>query len=401
MKKITVKEFAEQILTKAPGVYTRFFVTDEDFRTSEYVITLVQCAGSCCLLANCAGGGHPLVIDVTIYDTSLLNICDTLDKYINGSSGNYGYVDVIEKDQGGQDAVSEAPAGSGTHMLISVTERTITTAFFSSHEEAYARMEKELDETMGGRRDEYKLEYDYEIGSDSAWSNANNTNSDWLIVEMNGGIAMNTDGNPPSVRYSVHLEMKQLEAAAHKYLSSFFDREIKAYYDRREYYHWGFNIADTPLSKEEIEQLFLAAGADAFDRDSNDFGEYPIMEINQGLAEKMLATELPFIMDESHADDTGVWFFGPRGNEQVNILLYYPETDMESDIIRVLLKDGVSANDLTHSFWDAMEEVDTETGASNEDNDRLSKLDAVIERVSKKIGCKLSVHSITFSAGII
>jgi len=311
MKRISIKEFAEQAMKLTPGATIRFSVTDEDWKTLEYVISLVRVADACCLLASCAGGGRPLVIDVTIYDSSLLNICETLDKYINGGTGNYGYVDVIESVQ----------------------------------------------DTAG------------------------------------------KSGNLPTARMSVHLEKHRLQDTACRYLSDLAGREITAYYDRRDYYHWGFNIADTPLSKEEIEKLFLTAGADDFDRDSNDFGDYPIMEINQGLAEKMLAGELPFTMFSSHADDEGVWFFGPPEAQQVNILVTYPETDMEPDIIRFSLKEGVSENDLTNCFWDTLEEVENEAGA--DERDRLSMLDAVIERVTGKTGCKAAGLPITLFAGII
>jgi len=308
MKRISIKEFAEQAMKLAPGASIRFSVTDEDWKTLEYVISLVRVADACCLLASCAGGGRPLVIDVTIYDSSLLNICEMLDKYINGGTGNYGYVDVIES---GQDTAGKS-------------------------------------------------------------------------------------GNLPAARMSVHLEKHRLQDTACKYLSDLTGREITAYYDRRDYYYWGFNIADTPLNKEEIEKLFLTVGADDFDRESNDFGEYPIMEINQGLAEKMLAGELPFIMSSSHADDEGVWFFGPLENQMVNILIRYPETDMEPDIFRFALNDGTSKEALISYLHEAIRAI-----PKDEYDDRLSRLDAIIAYVTRKTGCKGNCLSTDYEVEIL
>ena len=61
----------------------------------------------------------------------------------------------------------------------------ITTAFFSLYEDAYARMEQELYETMNGDREAYKVDSDYGIYGNCAWSDAdNNALSDWMIVEI-------------------------------------------------------------------------------------------------------------------------------------------------------------------------------------------------------------------------
>jgi len=396
MKRISIKEFAEQAMNLAPGASIRFSVTDEDWKTLEYVISLVRVADACCLLASSAGGGRPLAIDVTIYDSSLLNICVTLDKYINGGSGNYGYANVIES---GQDAAGSTPDEPGRYMLISVNERKITTAFFPSHEKAYACMEQELYKTMDGDQEAYKLDDDYGIDDNSAWSDAdNNAISDWLIVKITEDILMtgNQSDNLPAARTSVHLERHRLQNAACKHLSNLTGREITAYYDRRDYYYWGFNIADTPLNKEEIEKLFLTVGADDFDRESNDFGEYPIMEINQGLAEKMLAGELPFIMSSSHADDEGVWFFGPLENQMVNILIRYPETDMEPDIFRFALNDGTSKEALISYLHEAIRAI-----PKDEYDDRLSRLDAIIAYVTRKTGCKGNCLSTDYEVEIL
>ena len=79
----------------------------------------------------------------------------------------------------------KTPQNPGRYMLIRVTERVITTAFFSLYEDAYARMEQELYETMDGDLEAYKLDSDYGFYDNCAWSDAdNNALSDWMIVEI-------------------------------------------------------------------------------------------------------------------------------------------------------------------------------------------------------------------------
>lgn len=399
MGKITVKELAGQAINLAVGESIGFLVKDEDFHTHAYVISHVRLCGSHCLLANNVNGGRPLAIDVTIYDEDLLNVCDTLDKYINNASGDYGYVDVTGRVQDAQEAGSSAQDKTGTHMLISVTERDITTAFFPSYQQAYDRMEKELEETMSGDREGYTIDDEYSIGEFSAWSNADhNANSDWLIVEIteeNTMAGYTGDSGSSSERLSVHIGWDRLGELGCKYLSELLGREIYAESKREEYYYWGFNIDKTPLSKEEIEMLFLVTGADEHDRDSNDFGDYPIMEINQGLAEKMLAPALLFIMSSSHADDNGVWFFGPIESQMVSILMSYPETDMEPDIFRFALNGETTKEGLISCIQDAISEL-----PEDDDADRLSRLDEVITRVTEKTGCKSKCFAIDYEAEI-
>lgn len=186
-----------------------------------------------------------------------------------------------------------------------------------------------------------------------------------------------------SVRLSVHIEWNELQKTASQKLSDLLGRDIIAESRRDEYYYWGFYILRTPLSKEEIEKLFAIMDADDYDRDSNDFGEYPITEINQGLAEKIMADELPFTPNHSHADDEGVWFFGPLENEQLNILVTYPETDMEPDVFSAILNSDTSKDTLQSCFDEAKREL-----ADDDETDRLTRLDTILDRVTVKAGCK-------------
>lgn len=83
------------------------------------------------------------------------------------------------------------------YMLISVTERDITTSKYKTYEDAFAAMFAELKECpdwSNGWEEDYESEKDdkgyYEDGSEfgisenSAWANADggDMNCDWLIV---------------------------------------------------------------------------------------------------------------------------------------------------------------------------------------------------------------------------
>ncbi len=87
-----------------PGASIRFQHVDEDSITMEYFIMPVSFQDSDCLYTNCVGGGRPLVIDVTTYDSGLKKISAELDQYINYATGNYGYVNILE---------CAGPCGSG------------------------------------------------------------------------------------------------------------------------------------------------------------------------------------------------------------------------------------------------------------------------------------------------
>lgn len=82
---------------------------------------------------------------------------------------------------------NELYADNIPHMLISVSERNIETFNHQSYRAAYAQMEKELYDTMGGvgNLDKYKEDDDYALDKYSAWSNAyRDANADWLIIKL-------------------------------------------------------------------------------------------------------------------------------------------------------------------------------------------------------------------------
>lgn len=202
---------------------------------------------------------------------------------------------------------------------------------------------------------------------------------------------MNNNGSCLKLHQAIHIGWDDLEAIAFNLLNELVGREIAVSAEREDFCHWNLNIDKTPLSKKEIQELFLAAGADDYDRESNDFGEYPVTAINQGLATKILARELPFIAASSHAVENGVWFFGPSDEKTVNILVSYPETDCSPDCLCFTLNDGTDRSDLLTYFHNVLAEL-----PRHQSDDRLTRLDTVIDRVTEDTGCRvyrLPVHS--------
>ena len=106
----------------------------------------------------------------------------------------------------------------------------------------------------------------------------------------------------------IHIEWEALSDIFSKMLSGLLGKKIKAQSGREEYYYWIIRLIDTPLIKEELETLFDLAGADEWDREQNDCGEFPILELCQGLCGKLMGKLLPFVPRSTMADSEGVWF---------------------------------------------------------------------------------------------
>jgi len=202
--------------------------------------------------------------------------------------------------------------------------------------------------------------------------------------------------NNDSQRPSLYLEWKEIRELAEKRLKELIGKDITALNDRWENYYWGFNISDTPLSKAEIEKLFTLLDADDYERDSTDFGDYPIMEINYGLAEKLLSEYLPFKLHSSHAGEEGVWFFGPMESQTVNILVHYPESDLTPDCLRFVTDDRTTREDIISAFHEAMLIVD-----KNEEDDRLAHFDRLIDIITEKTGLKAVKTSFDYEGEIL
>ncbi len=120
---VTVKEFVEMAIALEVGASIRFQHNDEDANIMEYIIAPVKLGDSDCLLANCVGGGRPLVIDVSTYDSGLKTICEELDQYINYATGKYGYVTVLKQ--------SDAAAVREVHVLVRYPETDMEPSFIA------------------------------------------------------------------------------------------------------------------------------------------------------------------------------------------------------------------------------------------------------------------------------
>ena len=112
------------------------------------------------------------------------------------------------------------------------------------------------------------------------------------------------------VYQAIHIEWEELSNIFSELLTGLLGREIKAQSDREEYYYWSIRLLGVPLNQEELETLFELAGADQLDRELNDCGDYPIMELCQSLCARLMSKLLPYEADFTHADDEGVWFIG-------------------------------------------------------------------------------------------
>lgn len=191
---ITIQEFAGQVVELAQGASISFYVKVKEWKDIMHTATAIIFHGEPAVDGDCEGGGHPFHFEVEKYNCDPLEICKMLDEYINGCSDSHGYVDIMEEDPDEHEFANETPRKLCRYMLISVTEREITTALFPTYEPAYAEMAKELDETMNGDRAEYGIGDKYNISECFAWSNANdNARSDWLIVPIDSD---NPEGAP-------------------------------------------------------------------------------------------------------------------------------------------------------------------------------------------------------------
>jgi hypothetical protein len=193
------------------------------------------------------------------------------------------------------------------------------------------------------------------------------------------------------------MEWEDLDNHASKLLSSLMERKIIACIRRSDYYFWSLNIADTPISEEELELLFSIADADDLDRESYGYEDFPIMELCQGLSRKLITKTLPFVASTSFADDEGIWFVGSEisenADEQTDVLVSYPETDSTPDLIHFITSSDIEKNEVLETFTKALQ---THVNAT----DRLSRLDVAIEAVRKKFNCITQCISIPFEVEI-
>jgi hypothetical protein len=310
MNTITIKEFAQMAVDLEIGRSIKFQTNDEYLKTTEYILTLVRVGDSACLLLNRATGGRPLVIDVTIYDTDLINICDQLDLYINKSIGVYGFVTILDSD------------------ASSLSDESVSTL-----------------------------------------------------------------GSPG---FSLHICWEEMSQIASDELSLTAERMVKA---KAEYddYGWGIRIDGATFTAEETDAIFRMYDADKDDRMSEDFGEDAKVLIKQELAVKIISAVVPFPVVATFMDSGGVWFLGASGAEQLMLCVRYPEIDMEPDIIRFTLPEGVSRETLIACIDEASNEILTQ---EDSDDGRLEHLDTFLGIVRKRTGCCTETLRSTYDVDI-
>ncbi len=122
---------------------------------------------------------------------------------------------------------------------------------------------------------------------------------------------------PP--QHALHMDWILLSETISALLTGLLERNVEASSEREEYYYWGIHLHKTPLTRDEIEIIFRLSEADELDREQNDYGEYPIIELCQSLCEKLMGKLLLFAPSVTLADDAGVWFISSdsdKGDKQ-------------------------------------------------------------------------------------
>lgn len=113
----------------------------------------------------------------------------------------------------------------------------------------------------------------------------------------------------------------QLSEMCSTLLTTFFGRPILAQaVGETNCDSWNLKLPETPLSREDLETIFTALQADDYERDVNDFGEYPVWELSQSLGQKLISPMLPFAVEASHAADDGVWFTGSKAMYAITVI---------------------------------------------------------------------------------
>lgn len=155
---------------------------------------------------------------------------------------------------------------------------------------------------------------------------------------------------------------------------------------------WSLKLGDTPLSNEELTALMDVLHADDYDRDANDFGEYPIQELSQSLGCRLVAETLPFTVEASHAADDGVWFTGHAPANVARLLVQYPEVDCTPDLLVVPIEDLVTKEEVIAAFRHAMRFENAEV--VEDLPDRLTRLDVVISDMEIALNTRITAISI-------
>lgn len=110
-------------------------------------------------------------------------------------------------------------------------------------------------------------------------------------------------------RKAIHLRWDTLHDLFTRFLIALLGREVEIDIVREEFYFWKVDLHN-PITKEEQDNLFRLLQVSDKDRAENDFCEHPIMELSEGLCNKLAAKLLSLDLSLTRADDGGVWFIG-------------------------------------------------------------------------------------------
>ena len=197
---------------------------------------------------------------------------------------------------------------------------------------------------------------------------------------------------------AVFLTWEQIQEICSEYVSRVVGRKIKiwASSDEPHLREWGLYLGtESALSKSEREKLFDAVKADDYDRDVNDFDEYPIRELSSGLGLKIIDQSLRISTEKSYPDDDGVWLF----QNHVPVLylqVEYPETDCTPDIVAVPLVDGKSSAEILDFIEESIKDIKN----NSEEDNRMDRFDRLVKRLEEKLNREIFVFSVekTYSA---
>lgn len=108
----------------------------------------------------------------------------------------------------------------------------------------------------------------------------------------------------------IYVKWYSLDSLFTNLLTDLLGRSIKANTAREDYYWWKVTLEE-PITPVELERLFELIQASKYERDENAYTDgFPIMELCQGLSNKLMNKLLPFTLVSTRADDDGVWFIG-------------------------------------------------------------------------------------------
>ena len=121
-------------------------------------------------------------------------------------------------------------------------------------------------------------------------------------------------------RPAVHMFHEDIDDNAAELLSGILGRNIYAEGKRSDFYDWGINIFNEPMTASELEILYEIIGATDYDKkiqsdETENEDDGSITELCQRVAQRLFSKIMPFEVAISHADEEGIWLFGELTNE--------------------------------------------------------------------------------------